>query len=102
MKITRKEFPTLFNSIRDLIVENSVEEHRRGSSFYTKSIIEILSEDEKHWPDIPDFQNLVGNWETNRYISSEDYTDWDEINELTKVHCVEETIINLVWKPIED
>ena len=100
-KITRKttlsdtiEFDDLLNDF----VEDSMSEHRRGSNFYTKSIVEI---NEKEFPDLP--RELDGFWETNQYIADTEYgTDWSEIRELNRVVSIKKKVITEEWKLVSE
>ena len=78
MKVTRKEEPELFNEIGEMIIDKSQNEHRRGSTFYVKAIVEFKSEHKQHYPNVQDFYKYVGYWETNQYVRSEDDVDWEE------------------------
>lgn len=98
-KITRKtakEMGINFNSLLD-DMETSKEEHRRGSTFYMRSIVEI---NEKYFPEVP--REFDGYWETNQYIWSEE--DWDkyEIDTLTRVEKKERIITETYWEPVKD
>lgn len=98
-KITResaKEMGIDFNSLLD-DMETSKEEHRRGSTFYMRSIVEI---NEKYFPEIP--RELDGYWETNQYIWSEEDWDKDEIDTLTRVEKKERIITETYWEPVKD
>ncbi len=98
-KITRqtaKEMGFNFNSLLDAM-ETSRMNHRKGSTFYMRSIVTI---DEKWCPEVP--RELDGYWETNQYIWSE--YDWDknEIEELTRVEKKERVITETYWEPVKD
>lgn len=98
-KITRKsakEMGINFNSLLD-DMEPSVQEHRRGSTFYMRSIVEI---NEKYFPEVP--RELDGYWETNQYIWSEEDWDKDEIDTLTRVEKKERIITVTYWEPVKD
>ena len=98
MIITRKEMPELFTKeMQDFIVEDSYNEHRRGSTFFRKSIIEIKEEDREFFENIKDFQKCIGFWETNEYIWCEDDFDWSEVDTLTKVKPISKKIEVRVW-----
>lgn len=100
MKILRAELPELFAEISEFIIEHSKEEHRRGSTFFTKSIIQFKQEDAKHFSGIKNFSEYVGLWETNQYIASEEDIDWDEIDTLTRVEKKKVMIESFEWQPI--
>jgi hypothetical protein len=99
MKITKKEDPELFKTISNFIIDESYRQHRRGSNFFVKSIVEFELEDAEYFPNIKDFSKYIGTWETNTYITSEEDTNWDEIYQLTKVelHKQPKTIMENVW-----
>lgn len=102
-KVTRKEFPTLFKGVGQRIIEDSYSEHRRGSNFFTKSIIEFTSEDDEFYPEIPNFSELYGYWETNQYIHDDNYgTDWSEVYELTRVIKEPVVVTTFKWVEIKD
>lgn len=98
-KITResaKEMGIDFEIFLD-DMETSKEEHRRGSTFYMRSIVEI---NEKYFPEVP--RELDGYWETNQYVWSEEYVDWNEIKELRRVEKKERVITETYWEPVKD
>lgn len=94
-KITREtELPVKFDIFLEDFVENSYEEHRRGSNFFTKSIVEI---NEKWFPELN--RELDGFWETNQYIRDTEYGyDKSDITELNRVERVTVTIPTTKWK----
>lgn len=96
-KITRKDYPEDFDNFIDDFVETSYDDHRRGSSFYRKSIVELNEE----WH--PSFPELCGFWETNTYMWDDNYgTDRSEINVLTRVEKREKIVKTYEWVPVED
>uniref|UniRef100_A0A6M3Y129 Uncharacterized protein n=1 Tax=viral metagenome TaxID=1070528 RepID=A0A6M3Y129_9ZZZZ len=97
MKVTRKEEPELFNEIGEMIIDRSQNDHRKGSTFYIKAIIEFRPEDKRHYPNVHDYEKYVGYWETNQYVRSEDDIDWEEITELTKVEQKTEMVEVKKW-----
>jgi hypothetical protein len=96
-KITRKNYPTHFDSFISDFYETSYQEHRRGSNFYTRSIVWL---DEQFEPDFPE---LWGFWETNTYIWDDDdgYNKF-EIDELTRVEKKTKIIEETYWAPIQE
>jgi len=102
MKILKSDVPELFTDIREVIIDESFNEHRRGSTFFVKSVVEFREEHAEFYPGVPNFKDYVGTWETNQYITSEDDTDWDEIIELTKVEKKEvtKTVTTTEWVEI--
>ena len=99
-KITRKtakDYGIDFDDLIDEFTEHSYEEHRKGSDFYTRSIVEI---NKKWFPDIP--REFDGFWETNMYISNANHGhDSDEITELNRVQQRERTIVETYWHRVE-
>lgn len=99
--ITKKEQPILFENVSEFIMDDSYKEHRRGSTFYVKSIIQLDKEDAEHFPSIKNFDDYIGTWETNDYITSEDDTDWDEINTLYRVEKKTIVVETTKWERIQ-
>ena len=80
MKYTKDEYPNLFEDILEFEVDKTVDDHRKGSSFFRESIIEFT--DDTH-------VGYAGLYKTNLYI-------WDELN---GVEDLNELIpIERVWK----
>jgi hypothetical protein len=101
LKLTRKDYPTLFETLRENIIEESYSEHRRGSNFFTKSIIEIIEDDVEFHPEI-DLKPLFGFWETNVYISDTEYgTDWRDVTELTRVEKKQVVVTTTEWAEVK-
>jgi len=95
-KIKRLDYPELFEEILEGdYEEHSYEEHRRGPTFYTKTI--YLIDENSH----PDFPKWHGYWETNQYVRSEDYTDLSEIYELNRVELKEKVVTLTEWVLVE-
>jgi hypothetical protein len=97
-KITRetaKEFNFNFDRlVLNNKVEDSYQEHRRGSNFFTRSII-VINEDDENLP-----IDLHGFWETNDYIWDDNHGyDRSEITELTRVIKREKIITTYEWVP---
>lgn len=85
-----------FDQLLDDFYDDSFVNHRRGSSFYKTSIIEI---NEKYYPNID--KQLYGFWETNEYIWDDNYGfDKTEIHKLTKVEPKERTVIQKYWEKV--
>lgn len=99
-KITRKNAKELgvdFNELISDFDDTSFQEHRRGSSFYIRSIIVIR---ESWFPEID--RSLDGYWETNTYVYSEQDVDLSEITELNRVEKKERVITETYWDKVED
>lgn len=98
-KITRqnaKELGVDFNELISDFDDTSFQEHRRGSTFFTRSIIVIR---EQWFPEAN--RELDGYWETNTYISSEDDKDLNEITELNRVEKKERVVTETYWEKVE-
>jgi hypothetical protein len=99
-KITRdtaKEMGVDFNSLINDMDEISYEEHRRGSNFFTRSIVVI---NEEYFPEIP--RELDGFWETNTYISDSDYGhESSDIYELDRVEKKEKVVTTIYWEKVK-
>ncbi len=95
-KITRKDYKGDFDELIDDFTDTSYHEHRRGSTFFTRGIIEI---DESYFPELD--RSLDGFWETNTYIWSDE--DWDkrDIIELNRVEIREKVVTTKEWVKIE-
>lgn len=82
-----------FNSLLEDFVEDSYSEHRRGSNFYTKSIVEINA---KWFPEVP--RKYDGFWETNQYVKDDDHGyEKGEITELHRVVSMEKIVRTAEW-----
>lgn len=99
-KITRataKELGVDFNELINDMDEISYEEHRRGSNFFTRSIVVINQE---YFPDIN--RELDGFWETNTYVSDSEWGhEKNEITELNRVEKKERVITKTYWEKVE-
>lgn len=96
-KITRENSPIEFNRFLEDFKENSYQEHRRGSNFFTRSIVEI---NEQWFPELD--RSLDGYWETNQYVHDDDYGhDNSDITELNRVEKVDVVTTRKEWKIVE-
>lgn len=90
------EYGLDFDELLEDFYTDSFVNHRRGSTFYKQSIIEI---NEKHYPDVD--KELYGFWETNEYIWNDDYGfDREDIDTLTRVVSKEKTITVKYWEKV--
>ena len=90
------EYGLDFDELLEDFYADSFVNHRRGSTFYKQSIIEI---NEKHYPDVD--KELYGFWETNEYIWNDDYGfDREDIDTLTRVVSKEKTITVKYWEKV--
>lgn len=95
--IKRADYPNQFNEFIDDFYEDSYEDHRKGSTFWKRSIVHLNDE---YYPNFPE---LWGYWETNTYMWSDSYGyDKSEINILTRVEKATRTIEQKYWKPIQE
>lgn len=93
-----EQFGLNFDELLDDFLEDSYNEHRRGSTFYVESIVEI---NEKNYPDID--KQLYGYWQTNQYVFSDGYGyDKRDIDTLTRVVSKEKTITVKYWEEVEN
>jgi hypothetical protein len=85
-----------FNTLLVDFQEDSYKEHRRDSSFYTRSIVEI---NEEWYPELP--RELDGFWETNQYVWDDNHGfDKSDIIELNRVEQKERTIVEKYWERV--
>lgn len=94
--IKRKTFEGNFDDLISDFSDFTRYEHRRGSTFHAKALIEINSE---YFPELD--RELDGTWETNDFIHSEEDFDKQEIHTLHRVKQVEETITIKKWVKVE-
>ena len=96
--ITSKDNPNIFRNISESIVDNTLDEHRRGSSFYKQSIVQFDAEDKQYFDDVDNFEAFIGTWETNQYLYDSEYgTDWEEIFELVRVEQKTVLVETIEW-----
>lgn len=70
--ISRENDPDLFNKLVDRFDPDFSEfEHRRGSTFYVRQLIEVTQTDLNNLQ-LKDHTDLLGFWETNSVIWSDD------------------------------
>lgn len=81
----------------DLLLEEyndfSKKDHRRGSTFYVKRILEI---NETYYPEVD--RKYDGFWESNEYIWSEEDYDKRDIYEFNRVELVEKVVTTKEWQ----
>lgn len=98
-KVTKEDYPQLFANICDAVIEDSRRDYRRGSNFFTQSIVEFKPEHQEYYN--IDLTPFYGTWETNTYLSDYEYgTEWSEIDELTRVEKKEKTVVTTTWEPV--
>jgi hypothetical protein len=98
-KITRETAKEMGIDFENLISDMEIisyEEHRRGSNFYTRSVVEIK---EEWFPEVP--RELDGFWETNTYVSDSDWGhESSEIYELNRVEKKVKVVETTYWEKI--
>lgn len=99
-KITRQtaqEIGIDFDSLLEDFLVDSYKEFRRGSNFFTKSIVLI---NEQWYSEVP--REFDGYWETNKYVWDSDYGfDRSDIYELTRVEKKEKTVVTTYWEEVK-
>ncbi len=98
-KITReiaKEMNIDFDNLISDMDIISYEEHRRGSNFFTRSVIEI---NEEWFPEVS--RELDGFWETNTYVSDSDWGhESSDIHELNRVVEKVKVVETKYWEKV--
>jgi hypothetical protein len=95
---TAKEYGLDFDELLDDFYDDSNSNHRRGSTFFKQSIVEI---DEEYYPNVN--KELYGFWETNEYVYSDDYGfDKQDIDTLHRVILKEKVIVTKYWEKVKD
>ncbi len=90
------EYGLDFDELLEDFYDDSFVNHRRGSTFYKQSIVEI---NEEHYPNVD--KELYGFWETNEYMWNDDYGfDREDIDTLTRVVSKEKTITVKYWEKV--
>lgn len=98
-KVTSKEVPELFVDLREIEVEKTYNEHRKGTSYYNRIVIEFKEEDREYYPNVENYEDYIGFWETNVIIDDYEWGSEEKFSELTRVEKVEK--ISYEWKPIK-
>jgi hypothetical protein len=89
-----KEYGLDFDELLDDFYDDSKSRHRRGSSFYKQSILEIS---EEYYPNVD--KELYGFWETNEYVyNDDDGFDKEEIDTLHRVVLKEKVVTKKYWE----
>jgi hypothetical protein len=98
-KITRETAKEMGIDFENLISDMEIisyEEHRRGSNFYTRSVVEIK---EEWFPEVS--REFDGFWETNTYVSDSDWGhESSEIYELNRVEKKVKVVETTYWEKI--
>jgi len=94
-KITKEQYPDIWDSIVDDIHEITNQEHRRGSNFYANLVFCI---DAEFFPNNPE---LYGYWMSKTIIWDSEYGMDDEIKTLSKVELKEKTVVTKEWEIVK-
>jgi hypothetical protein len=95
---TAEKYGLHFDDLLDDFYDDSNSRHRRGSTFFKQSIVEI---DEEYYPDVD--KELYGFWETNEYVYSDDYGfDKQDIDTLHRVVLKEKVVTTKYWEKVKD
>jgi hypothetical protein len=93
---TAKEYGLDFDELLDDFYDDSRIRHRRGSSFYKQSIVEI---NEENYPNVD--KELYGFWETNEYVCSDDYGfNKEDVDTLHRVVLKEKVVTKKYWEKV--
>jgi hypothetical protein len=93
-----KEHGLDFDELLDDFYDDSNSHHRRGSTFFKQSIVEI---NEEYYPNVN--KDLYGFWETNEYVYSDDYGfDKQDIDTLHRVVLKEKVVTTKYWEKVKD
>ena len=93
---TAEKYGLHFDDLLDDFYDDSRSYHRRGSTFFKQSIVEIS---EKHYPHID--KQLYGFWETNEYVCSDDFGfDKQDIDTLHRVILKEKVVTKKYWEKV--
>jgi hypothetical protein len=91
-----KEYGLDFDELLDDFYDDSRSYHRRDSSFYKQSIVEIS---EENYPNVD--KELYGFWETNEYVYSNYYGfNKEDIDTLTRVILKEKVVTTKYWEKV--
>ena len=95
-KITKADYPDQWENFIDDFSEFTYNAHRRGSTFFSKALIDI---NEEYFPEFPE---LWGYWETNLFTRSDDYgIERSEIRELSRVEQKSKMVETFEWVPVQ-
>lgn len=105
--ITKSEYPLLFSFLIEYEDEpyHQERDHRRGSSFYVTNIYFIdedtLAEFKQEYDLTEDLSHLLGYWEANPTLWSDDWGNDGEIDCLTRVERKVRMIEEEYFEPVE-
>jgi hypothetical protein len=84
-----------FDMLREQECCLSQKDHRRGGSFFVKTV--VVADDEN----LPEKPHLHGFWETEQFVMSDEDTGIDLVEVLTRVEKKQFTEIVEKWVPVE-
>ena len=102
MTITIKEYPQLkpiFDDILEYEYGRSYDMHRRGSTFYRRSIV-LITKNLLAEYNLENRLDLIGYWETDQYLWDDSWGIEDGPSELVKVKPIQ--IYTTTWETIEE
>lgn len=86
-KITKEEYPVIWEDFFAYTIGETYHAHRRGSNFFTQALLEFGAEE---FPDNPEIHGL---WETDCYISDQEYGPDTIPTELFRVEERTKTVV---------
>ena len=78
-KITKKDYPVVWEDMMAFQVKETYHEHRRNSNYYTAWLLKFDPEN------LPEHPELHGLWETDTFINDHEYGLDDYPDELYRV-----------------
>lgn len=105
--ITKSEYPLLFSFLAEYDEEpyHQERDHRRGSSFYVTNIHFIdedtLNEFKQEYDLTEDLTHLLGYWQANPILWSDDWGNDGEIDCLTRVERKVKIIEKEYFEPVQ-
>ena len=83
-KVKYAEEPELFDDITEFSID-SIQGHRRGSSYYRWDIIELKLEHKQWFPEVKAFDQYIGTWKTDTIVDDYEHGSDESFSELTRV-----------------
>lgn len=96
--------PYLFDNIEELFKEHTNESYCSRGWVDRRSIIEFRIEHWQHYPDVLNFEDYVGTWETNEYSvynADPSYEVGETIYALYRVEKVTKVIETTIWERVK-
>jgi hypothetical protein len=66
-KITKDEYPLIFDNYFEFAIGETYHQHRRGSNYFTQTLLKFDSEN------LPKYPELHGFWESNVFVNDHEY-----------------------------